>query len=218
MATTLSGPADAPRKRIHPHKFALWIAMGSIAMMFAGLTSAYIVRQAQGDWRVFTMPDLFWVSTVLILISSVTMFAAVRAFKARRIPRYRMLVGITLALGIAFGVCQYLGFYELYHTAQPYFMTAPTDGSSTATFSQNGTEMRPVKVNGNPAESFLFIIAGLHLLHILGGIIALIIVFWRSYRTRVKVYSSTGLEVVGQYWHFVDVLWIYLFVFLLVNH
>ena len=75
----------------------------------------------------------------------------------------------------------------------------------------------PVTVSGNPAESFLFVIAGLHLLHILGGVIALIIVFFRAFRKNVKIYNSTGLEIVAGYWHFVDVLWIYLFVFFLAN-
>jgi cytochrome c oxidase subunit III len=74
-----------------------------------------------------------------------------------------------------------------------------------------------IRVDGNPSESFLFIISGLHLLHILGGIIALIIVFFRAFRTRIKVYNATGLEIMATYWHFVDVLWIYLFVFFLAN-
>jgi len=74
-----------------------------------------------------------------------------------------------------------------------------------------------VRVNGNPSESFLFIIAGIHLLHILGGIIALAIVYLKALRKRVKVYNSTGLEIVAQYWHFVDILWVYLFIFFLAN-
>jgi cytochrome c oxidase subunit 3 len=78
-------------------------------------------------------------------------------------------------------------------------------------------ESRTVRVDGNPSESFLFIIAGLHLLHLLGGIIALIFVFIRAFRTRIKTYNATGLEIAATYWHFVDALWIYLFVFLLVN-
>jgi cytochrome c oxidase subunit 3 len=78
-------------------------------------------------------------------------------------------------------------------------------------------EATPVRVNGNPSESFLFIIAGLHLLHLLSGIFALFIVFLRAFRTNVKIYNATGLEIVATYWHFVDVLWLYLFVFFLVN-
>lgn len=182
-----------PKKKIHPQKFALWIAMASIAMMFAGLTSGYIVRKAQGNWRQYEMPVVFWISTLVILLSSVTIVLGLRAFKNREIPKYRFLITTTLFLGILFGVLQYVGFYQLYHLPQP------------------------VRVDGNPSESFLFIIAGLHLLHIAGGIIALAIVFLRAYRVHVKVYKSTGLEIVANYWHFVDLLWIYLFVFFLVN-
>lgn len=178
-------------RKMHPQKFALYIAMGSIVMMFAGLTSAYIVRQAQGNWVYFRLPMTFTVSTVAIVLSSVTMHLSLKAFKQRLIPRYRVLITITLLLGILFCALQWIGFQQL---------TANN-----------------IKVNGNPSESFLFIIAGLHLLHILGGIIALIIVFFRAFRTRVKVYNATGLEIVATYWHFVDVLWIYLFVFFLAN-
>jgi len=179
------------RKKIHPHKFALWVGMGSITMMFAGLTSGYIVREAQGNWVYYKLPIIFWVSTLTILLSSITMFLGVRAFKSRMMLRFRMMITSTLILGILFGVLQFIGFKQLY--------------------AQN------IRVDGNPSGSFLFIITGLHLAHILGGIIALLIVFFRAFRTRVKIYNATGLEVVASYWHFVDVLWIYLFVFFLAN-
>lgn len=189
--------------------------MASIIMMFAGLTSGYIVRQAQGEWRYFKMPPVFWVSTALILVSSLTIHLALRAFKTRQMPRYRLLVGITLALGLAFGACQFAGFQELYAVKQPVVMSE-SGSPSTLTVREN-MPARAVRVDGNPSESFLFIIAGLHLLHILGGIVALAIVVLRSWSRRKKVYSATGLEIAAQYWHFVDLLWIYLFVFLLAN-
>ena len=119
------------------------------------------------------------------------MHLGVRAFKQRRMPMFRMLVTATLVLGILFALFQYMGFSQLY--------------------------ANNIRVDGNPSESFLFIIAGLHLLHIAGGIIALLIVFFRAFRTRVKIYNATGLEIMATYWHFVDVLWIYLFVFFLAN-
>ncbi len=181
------------RKKIHPHKFALWIAMGSISMMFAGLTSGYIVRQSEGNWRYFKLPPVFYVSTAVIILSSITFILGLKAFKSRQIPKFRFLTLTTLILGILFGVLQYMGFVQLYHQANP------------------------VRLNGNPSESFLFVIAGLHLAHIAGGIVALLVVFLRSFRTRVKIYNATGLEIVGGYWHFVDALWIYLFVFFLAN-
>lgn len=165
--------------------------MGSIAMMFAGLTSAYIVRQAQGNWVEYSLPILFWFSTAAIVVSSATIALGLRAFRQRRMPQYRMLITATLILGVLFGVFQFMGFSQLY--------------------------ANDIRVDGNPSESFLFIIAGLHLLHIAGGIIALLIVFFRAFRTNVKIYNATGLEIVANYWHFVDILWIYLFVFFLAN-
>ena len=194
------------RKKIHPHKFALWIAMGSIAMMFAGLTSAYVVKQSAGNWRTYHLPAIFWVSTVAIILSSLTIIMGLRAFKRREIPKYKRFIAVTLILGLAFCVLQLFGFYQLYEQPQQLIINGELQD-----------RLMPVTVSGNPAESFLFVIAGLHLLHILGGVIALIIVFFRAFRKNVKIYNSTGLEIVAGYWHFVDVLWIYLFVFFLAN-
>lgn len=184
----------------------MWIAMGSMAMAFAGLTSGFLVRQAQGNWRYYQLPAMFWYSTVAIVISSITMIMGVKAFKERQMPRFRLLISVTLLLGIIFGLLQYGGFYQLYHQLQTIRMNGET-------FKQAA----PVRVDGNPSESFLFIIAGLHLAHMAGGIIGLIIVFFRAFSTRVKVYNATGLEIMATYWHFVDILWVYLFVFFLAN-
>lgn len=183
--------ANKGNARIHPHKFALWVSMASIVMMFAGLTSAYIVRKAQGNWLHYDLPVVFWISTVAIVISSFTMILGIKAFKSRERVAYRRWITLTLILGLVFSVCQYMGFSQLYD--------------------QN------IRISGNPSESFLFIIAGLHVLHVLGGIVALLIVFFRAFSTRTKHYNATGLEIVGSYWHFVDILWIYLFIFFLVN-
>lgn len=182
---------EQPRKKMHPHKFNLYIAIGSIVMMFAGLTSAYIVREAQGHWVYYQLPQIFYWSTAAIIASSITMHLGLKAFKSRQIPKYKALITTTLILGILFLVLQAYGFYILY-----------------------GYNIR---VDGNPSESFLFIIAGLHGIHILGGVIALLIVFLRAFRKNIKVYNATGLEIMATYWHFVDVLWIYLFVFFLAN-
>ncbi len=194
------------RKKIHPQKFMMWLAMASISMAFAGLTSGYMVREAQGNWRYYNMPSVFTYSTGVIIISSITMILGVRAFKTRQIPRYRMLITATLILGILFGALQFIGFYQLYHQLQQIRING-----------QVLNEAATVRLNGNPSESFLFIIAGLHLAHLLGGIIALLFVFFRAFRTKVKTYNATGLEIAATYWHFMDVLWIYLFVFFLVN-
>jgi len=177
-------------KRIHPHKFTMWVAMGSIVMAFAGLTSAYIVKKNQSSWLEFDLPVVFWYSTVVILLSSVTMHLATKAFKAREMGRYRSLMTVTAALGVLFIVLQYLGFVNL-----------------------EANNIALVGPKSNSAASFLFVITGLHMLHVLGGVIALLVMFIRAYSTKTKTYSSVPVEVVGTYWHFVDVLWIYLFIF-----
>ena len=177
-------------KRIHPHKFMLWVAMGSIVMMFAGLTSAYIVKRNQANWLDFGLPKAFWYSTVVILLSSLTIHLAQRSFKAREMKRYRTLITVTAALGILFALLQFWGFKEL---------------------QQDGVQL--IWQGSNPAASFLAIITGVHIVHVLGGVIALLVIFFRAFRTNVKSYNSTPIEIASIYWHFVDVLWIYLFIF-----
>ena len=194
------------RKRIHPQKFMMWIAIASITMAFAGLTSGYMVREAQGNWRYYSLPSIFWYSTIPIVISSLTIMIAIKAYKKSELSKSRGLLGITLLLGVIFGLMQMEGFYQLYHQLQHIRING-----------QVLNEMSTVRVNGNPSESFLFIIAGLHLVHLLGGIIALFIVFFTSFRKTQKPRNSVPLEITATYWHFVDVLWLYLFVFFLVN-
>jgi cytochrome c oxidase subunit 3 len=191
MMTTVSNQ----RNRIHPHKFTLWVAMGSIVMMFAGLTSAYIVRSNQANWLEFDLPGIFWYSTAVIIISSITMHLSVKAFRVREMQRYRSLITITAALGIVFALLQFLGFREL--------------GSHGVLLLGQGS---------NPAASFIAIITGLHVLHVLGGVIAILVIFIRAYSTRSKSYNTVPIEIVSTYWHFVDILWIYLFVFFSIAH
>jgi cytochrome c oxidase subunit 3 len=176
--------------RIHPHKFTLWVAMASIIMAFAGLTSAYIVKKNQSNWLEFQLPLVFWYSTAVIIISSVTMHLALKSFKAREMQRYRSLITVTAILGVLFTVLQYLGFQAL---------------------EKAGISL--VGAKSNPAASFLLVITGLHMVHVLGGVIALLVIFFRAFRTSVKQYSAVPLEIAATYWHFVDLLWIYLFIF-----
>src|SRR3954467_3946323 len=98
----MSTVAIEQRNRIHPHKFTLWVGIGSILMMFAGLTSAYIVKRNQVNWVTFELPTAFWYSTAAIIFSSITMFLASKAFKERLMSRYRILLAITLGLGVLF--------------------------------------------------------------------------------------------------------------------
>lgn len=183
------------RNRIHPHKFTLWVAMGSLIMMFAGMTSAYIVRSNQANWLEFPLPGIFWYSTFVIVLSSLTMHLALKAFKAREMQRYRTLITITVLLGLGFAVLQFLGFKDL-----------------------QGHGVQLLWQGSNPSASFLAIITGLHVLHVVGGIVALLVIFFRAYSLRSKTYNTVPVEIVSTYWHFVDILWIYLFIFFSMVH
>ena len=176
--------------RIHPQKFVLWVAMGSIVMMFAGLTSAYIVKKSQANWLEYSLPVVFWYSTLSIIASSITINMALKAFKAREMKQYRTLITITAFLGLLFMALQIVGFANLEARNIPLF-----------------------GARSNSATSFLGVITILHMLHVLGGVIALMVIFIRAYLSKVKNYSSLPIEIISTYWHFVDFLWIYLFIF-----
>ncbi len=175
------------RKKIHPHKFTLWVALGSIIMMFAGLTSAYVVKREQPGWTTFQIPKAFWYSTVVILTSSLTIQLSLKAFKEREMQRYRNLLTTTAVLGILFVVLQWIGFRQIWNTG--------------------------ITFRGSGGGQFLYIIAGLHAVHVLGGILALIVLFVKAYASKVRSYNSIPVELMSTYWHFVDLLWIYLLVF-----
>jgi cytochrome c oxidase subunit 3 len=179
-------------KKIHPYKFTLWVAMGSIIMMFAGLTSAYIVKRNQANWQGFELPVIFTYSTVVILLSSVTMQLAVRSFKHRHMAAYRQFMIVTAILGSAFIAMQWTGFTQLHYMG-----------------------IKLIGPGSNVSGSFLAVIAGIHMLHVLGGVVALVAILLWALASKTRNYSSVPVEVTAQYWHFVDLLWIYLFVFLL---
>ncbi len=186
-------PLKQQRNRIHPHKYALWVACASIVMMFAALTSAYMVRKSGGNWLEFTIPNVFYYNTVVILISSIVIHASYLAYNKAKMQLFRMLLGTAAILGVGFIVLQYVGWQHL--IAQ-------------------GIELKT-----NPSSSFLYVISGLHAVHVLGGVVAILIAFTFAITTRKKVTprGRLKLELVVHYWHFVDFLWVYLFVFLLIQ-
>src|SRR6185295_9842036 len=103
------------RNRIHPHKFTLWIGLAGIVMMFAGLTSAYIVKRNLANWISFDLPKIFWYSTAIIICSSLTVILSRNSFRQREMKQYRLWLAVTLVLGIAFVGMQYIGFSQLWH-------------------------------------------------------------------------------------------------------
>ena len=187
-----SGDGGNCGKKIHPHKFTLWVAIASILMMFAGLTSAFIVKSNLAGWQDIQMPKVFLVSTVVIILSSLMIQMSLRSFRQREMKNYRMLMGLTVLLGTAFVVLQWMGFKELWDQQNITFKG----------------------VSG--AGQFLYVIFGLHALHVIGGVVTLMILFGKSFFGKTKTYSSIPVEVAATYWHFVDILWIYLLIFFIV--
>jgi len=186
MATVM----NVQRERIHPHKFTLWVGIGSIIMMFAGLTSAYIVKRSQSGWVMLEIPVLFWISTITILMSSVSIHFALKSFRKRDLDRYRKLLYLTLLLGAAFLVMQVLGF-----------------------FMYREMDIRLTGAGSNASHSFILAIAGLHGLHVVGGILALAYIAFKASNGSRREYNIVPAEIIATYWHFVDILWIYLILF-----
>ncbi len=156
----------AEKKKFTQYQVLLWVGIGSIIMAFAGLTSAYIVKKGQANWLDFDLPSVFWVSTVVILVSSFTMQMAAKKHKEGQQNQFK-------------------GFMAL--EANNIALTGP---------------------RSNSAGSFLLVITGFHMLHMLAGVIALLIIAIKAPK------KGESVSLMSTYWHFVDVLWIYLFVFL----
>jgi len=177
---------------MHPKKFALWLFIVTVVMIFAALTSAYIVRQSEGNWLEFDLPQIFWYSSGIIVLSSLTFHWAYISAKKDNLQNLRIGMVITSVLGIVFLVSQWYGWIALVE--------------------------RDVYFVGNPAGSFLYVFTGLHGLHLVSGVIFLIIVLISSFRYKVHSKQLATLEMCVTFWHFLGGLWLYLFMFLLLNH
>ncbi len=178
---------------MHPKKFALWLFLVTIVMIFASLTSAYLVKKGDGNWRTVDLPSLFWVTSGIIVVSSAVLHIAYRAAKKDLIENVKWGLLITLVLGIAFTVGQFYSWGQL-------------------------IDNNIYLVGGNPSESFVYLLSGFHLLHVVGGLIFGIVVTVNAFKYKVHSKSTTQIEMFATYWHFVGALWIYLFVFLMLNH
>ena len=175
--------------RIKSRMALTWLGIVSIIMMFSGLTSGYIVRMDEGDWVRFEMPSVFYISTAIILLSSLTMNYSLQSVKKGNLQGVKMGALITLILGSLFSITQWLGWKDLV---------------------SNG-----IHFVGNPSGSFFYILTGLHLVHLLVGLIALIIVSIKAAKNKYTLDNYLGLRICSLYWHFLDVLWVYLFLFLI---
>jgi len=177
------------KNKIHPKKFALWVACASMTMMFASLTSSYLVRRAAGNWLEFPLPQVFWYSTAVMVASSVILHLAYTSFKSGREHTYRWLLSLAFVLGLTFLALQYQGWLALAKMG--------------------------VALNTNPSGSFVYVISGIHAAHILGGIAALLVALLHAWSLPYNATAQRKLrfEMTLTYWHFVDFLWVYLFFF-----
>jgi cytochrome c oxidase subunit 3 len=183
---------------VHPHRFNLWLAIVSMLMIFAAFTSAYIIKKGDANnWITIQLPTLFTYSTIVIIVSSITMQAAYFSFKKNNVYVYRACIIATCILGATFLKLQLDGWQQL-------------SGSG-------------VKLSGHPAGSFIYVISGAHFVHVIGGVITLIVFSVRAFTKyhspvdtlllNINPDKQIGVELITTYWHFVGILWIYLFIF-----
>ena len=178
-------------KTIKAKKMMLLFSMLSIAMTFAGLTSAYIVSKSRPDWlKDFELPFAFIVSTVVIILSSISIYIAKKSVKNNEVSKTSLWLLITFGLGIIFVISQFSGFNELIGLG--YFFTG---AQSTIT------------------TSFLYVLTVLHLAHLFAGLIVLVVVTINNYKNKYRT-EKLGFELAVNFWHFLGILWLYLFVFL----
>ncbi|WP_298508627.1 cytochrome c oxidase subunit 3 [uncultured Kordia sp.] len=179
-------------KKARSRKMMLWFGMISMFMMFAGLTSAYIVSQERPDWlKTLILPKAFFYSTLVIIASSITFHLAKNATQKGKQRDAGMFLVATLALAIAFVILQFVGFNEI--IASKFYFTG---SQSTVT------------------TSFIYIITVTHLLHVAAGIIVLLVVIYNHFKQKYKQGQTLGLELGAMFWHFLDILWVFLFLFL----
>lgn len=175
----------------HPKKFLLWLLIVASVMLFAAFTSAYIVRRGEGNWLLFELPSMFGYNTIVALIGSVFMQLAYVAAKKDELGRLKPLLFITLAFGLLFTLLQYLAWQQL--VANNVFLV------------------------GNPSESFVYVISAVHLLHILIGIVFLAVVILKTFQFKVHKKNLLSINLCTTYWHFVGIMWVYLYFFFLFN-
>ncbi|MAJ51465.1 MAG: cytochrome oxidase subunit III [Flammeovirgaceae bacterium] len=179
-------------KSINAKKFALWLFIVSICMLFAGLTSAYIVKKSDGRWLQFEMPDMFLYSTLVLVLSSIVMHLTYLKAKNNSLKAVKIGIASTAVIALVFFYMQYLSWVQL--VAQDIFLV------------------------GNPSGSFVYIFSGLHLAHLIGGMVFLLVIFLDTINYKVHSKSMLAIEMCTTYWHFLGGLWIYLYLFLVMSN
>ena len=194
MEAILTPNQEFRLKREKAQRNMMWLAMGSMIMVFAGLTSAYVVRKGAGDWMSIKLPAVFWFSSAAIILSSVTVNLALSSFRKSNKQSGLIFLAATLVFGLLFSWLQFQGWGEL------------TNNGIYLVHDKRATSL----VSG----SFIYLLSGLHLAHLAGGLIALIFTIIRGLMGRYSATNVHGVRLTAMYWHFLDALWIYLFLFL----
>ena len=185
-------PQEYKERSDRSYKLLLLFAMISMTMMFAGLTSAFVVSKSRADWlKDFQLPIAFYFSTAVIIGCSLTFHLAKKAIQNDNRKATTTYLLSTLALGILFVILQFVGFGQV--VANGYYFTG-SESSITTTF--------------------LYIVTLVHLLHLAGGIISLLIIIYNHFKQKYNSTQTIGIELGAMYWHFLDLLWVYLFLFL----
>ncbi len=182
----------AEEKNRRAKKMMLWFGIVSLIMGFAGWTSAYIVSSKREDWvSDLELPSAFFISTVMIIISSITYFVAKKAVAKNNQKMGTIFLLITLVLGITFISLQFVGFSQMLENG--YYFTGPTS---------------------NIKMSYVFLIAAVHIAHVVAGLISLLVVLVRQARKKYTPENMLGMELGATFWHFLDFLWVYLILFM----
>jgi len=165
----------------------IWVALAAVVMLFAALTSALVVRRGlSNDWRPTPLPAILWFNTAILLTSSATLAASRKPMAAGDERRFAQWLYLTVGLGLAFVAGQWVAWREL--AAQGFYLSS------------------------NPSSSFFYLLTAAHGIHLLGGLCALIYLVLQLRRHRMP---RTAVDVTSTYWHFMDGLWISLFVLLM---
>ncbi len=170
------------------------LSLFAIVMLFGGLTSAYVVRHDGGAWFSINLPSEFWVSSAVILFSSVFMIVSQWAYVQNKKGLGNAMMGATLLFGFLFALFQWLGWKELVRNG---IFLSPSDGQGAL-------------ISG----SFIYVLSGIHLLHVFGGLISLFITLIKGFMGKYHSANIHGVKLASIYWHFMGALWIYLFLFL----
>ena len=173
---------------VSPKSFLLWLILVSISMFFAALTSAYLVKRGNGDWPLIEIPSLFGYTSLCIACSSISMHMAYLYAKQNSTQWLRIMLVVTSILGIFFLIGQYIGWQQLTQ-AEIYLV-------------------------GHPSGSFIYVMSGAHAVHTIGGIVSLLFITGRSFQSQN---SLSSIKMCTTYWHFLGILWVYLYVFFLIH-